>query len=402
MEVKELADLLQTAVAEMHKTVERQDEEIKKFGEASAESQKAYEDANKRIDAIKESIDNLDVKLQRRDLPGGEGNDADPSEAAKARKAAFYKYIREGAQALDPTEKKALVEDATGLYLVEPELDQEIVRSLPTLTIMRSLCTVRTIGSESIKMRSMGEASVGWGKLETGTDPDESTLTPGAPTYQYVEDLYGLSKIGEDELADSSINLEAILADSFSRALGEAEETAFVVGLGHDSNQPEGFTTNATLIAATQTTTAAGAVTVEKFMDMLYAVPTQYRRNGVYLMNSTLELAIRKLRAGGFAAGDGPFLWQPSVAAGNPNTFIGKPIYTQDDMLDLSGTAAVIAAFGDFKVGYRILDRSGMSIQRLTELYSEAGLVGFKIHKRVGGGVMRASQAPISLLTEHA
>jgi len=43
-----------------------------------------------------------------------------------------------------------------------------------------------------------------------------------------------------------------------------------------------------------------------------------------------------------------------------------------------------------------------MTLQRLTELYSEAGLVGFKIHRRVTGGVMRASQKPIVLLTEHA
>jgi len=41
-------------------------------------------------------------------------------------------------------------------------------------------------------------------------------------------------------------------------------------------------------------------------------------------------------------------------------------------------------------------------LQRLTELYSEAGLVGFKIHKRVTGSVMKASQKPIVLLKEHA
>ena len=36
-----------------------------------------------------------------------------------------------------------------------------------------------------------------------------------------------------------------------------------------------------------------------------------------------------------------------------------------------------------------IVDRAGIGIQRLDELYAEAGLVGFKVHKRVGGGVYR-------------
>jgi len=101
---------------------------------------------------------------------------------------------------------------------------------------------------------------------------------------------------------------------------------------------------------------------------------------------------------------EGPFLWQPSTQEGKPNTFLGRPIYTQDDVLDLTtcGTGGVFAIFGDIKAGYRIVDRMGMTIQRLTELYSEAGLVGFKIHKRVTGGVMRASQLPLTLMVEHS
>jgi predicted phage gp36 major capsid-like protein len=29
-----------------------------------------------------------------------------------------------------------------------------------------------------------------------------------------------------------------------------------------------------------------------------------------------------------------------------------------------------------------------MTVQRLTELYAEAGLIGFRVHKRVGGYLM--------------
>ena len=390
MESKELGDLIQSAVDELHKAIERQDGEIKTYGEATAETKGT-------IDKVNTRIDELETKMQRQTIPSTE---APETVEAKAQSAAFFKWVRGGVTALDSEERKSLVEDATGQYLVTPELDAEIVRTLPKITVVRPLVTVRPIGKNSLKVRSISEVSVGWGQLETGTDITESTPTPGAATYEYVEDLYGLVKIGEDELMDSDFNLQSILADSLSRAIAETEEKAFVVGAGHASEEPEGITVNATLTGNTVTTSASNAVTIEKFMEMIYQCPAQYRKNGVFMVNSSVELAIRQLRSETSATYKGMFLWQPSLIVGAPNTFLGKPIYNQDDMKELSDTGQVIGIFGDFKAGYRILDRAGITLQRLTELYAEAGLVGFKVHKRVGGALTRASAQPLVLLTE--
>jgi HK97 family phage major capsid protein len=68
----------------------------------------------------------------------------------------------------------------------------------------------------------------------------------------------------------------------------------------------------------------------------------------------------------------------------------------------LSGTAEVIAIFADFQRGYRILDGKSFGIQRLSELYAEAGLVGFKVHARVGDYPTRPSNKPLVLLKELA
>lgn len=398
----DIADKIQTIVVELHKAVERQDAEIKKFGEPTAEIRAHIGNLDTHYNELKAAQDALEVKFQRMTVPSPSPADA-RTEENKACKAAFYKFIRGGKETLAPEERKALVEDTVGQYLIEPELDAEIVRTLPKITIVRGLSTIRAIGKDRIKMRSMGEVSVGWGKLETGAEIHETDMTPGAPTYQYVEDLYALAKIGEDELMDSDVALEPLLADSFSRAIGESEDEKFIKGAGHASNEPEGITKNTTLIADTKTTTAVDAVIIEDFLGMIYACPSQYRRNGVFVMNSATELAIRKLREKDSSGSyEGGFLWQPSVQLGLPNTFLGRPVYTQDDIKTLADTAQVIAIFGDFKAGYRIIDRVGMTLQRLTELYSEAGLVGFKIHARVGGSVMRASQKPLVLLTEKA
>ncbi len=402
MDFKTLTDLIQKAVDELHSAVERQDVEIAKHGTATAESAAEIVKINESLTAVMGQRDEFEAKLERMKLPSSAGDGkTEVDEAAVAHKAAFYKYIRHGKGALNPDERKQLVEDATGQFLIEPELDTELVLALPKLTVMRNLATIRPVTKDRLKIKSMGAVQVGWGKLETGSDITESSPVPGTPTFQYVEDLLALAKIGEDELEDSDFNLEPILADLFSTALAEAEDLAFFRGAGHDSEQPAGVCLDATLIADTVTSTTAGAVTVEKFLEMIYTCPTQYRRSGQFVVHSTTELLLRQLRAKtGEAVYEGAFLWQPSVQAGKPNMFLGYGIHTQDDMKEISDTAQVFAIFGDFKKGYRIIDRTGMSIQRITELYSEEGLIGFKIKKRVSGAPTRAAQKPLVLMTE--
>ncbi|MQY55707.1 MAG: phage major capsid protein [Dehalococcoidia bacterium] len=84
-------------------------------------------------------------------------------------------------------------------------------------------------------------------------------------------------------------NLADLLVDSFARAVAEAEELAFIAGTGHDNQQPEGFTKDATLAAATVTTAAAGAVTIDKRLyclglaDLSFTSPTTIL-NALYIV----------------------------------------------------------------------------------------------------------------------
>lgn len=330
---------------------------------------------------INERISQIETMLKRPPiLEGGEGKQGgEPSEKKKA----FFKFMREGKAALTPEEQKALVSDATGQILIPEELESEIYRELPKLTVIRSLATVRQTRSDRIRRRSLTEVTVGWGKLETGTTITESTMTP-SDDYQYVEDLYGLTKIGEDELMDTDVALESIVTDSFSRAIAEAEDTAFITGTGHANKQPEGIL-NGSVVARVDAG-QAGAITADDILKLIYEVPAQYRRNGVLIVNSKTELAMRLLKDS-----NGQYLWQPSLQQGRPATFAGYPVYNQEDIpqIPAAGTAADVAIFGDIRSGYRIIDRLGMTVQRLIELYAESGLVGFKVHYRVGGGVIR-------------
>lgn len=324
----------------------------------------------------------------------GQGGDPGATQTADERRAAarsaFRVFLQRGVGGVAP-EQRALIEDTAGEILVPEDLEAEIMRELPEITIMRSLCGARTIGTNRVRRRSFDEVAVGWGSLERS----EQTLTdsmPDTPTeeYTYVEDMYGLAKMGEDEMDDSDVNLEAYVRDSFTRAVGEAEDTAFVIGTGHTNHQPIGFTTAGggvpSVVGQSIDYAQVGDddwMILDDLLKLIYACPAQYRGQGAFVMSSTVEMFIATKRNT-----NGERLWQPSTQAGRPNTFQGYSLRNQEDMATLA-VNKVVAAFGNFQVGYRIYDRMGMTVQRLVELYSEDGLIGFKIRRRLGGDVIR-------------
>jgi HK97 family phage major capsid protein len=358
----------------------------------SVEERTAYGQHETDFAGLTERIERIEAEEQRaaqmaepirrganRPNDGGRGGD---EQRAQERRSAFFQALRRGLPRLAP-EQRALVENTAGEILVPEDLEVEIARALPELTIMRGIASQRSITSNRVRRRSLAEVSVGWGKLET----NEQTLTdsmPGTPEeeFTYIEDLYGLAKIGEDELDDSDVNLEAFVRDSFARACAEAEDTAFTVGTGHAAHQPVGYMTTGGGVP-TVAAAAAAAITVDDLKKLVYATPAQYRRNGRFTIPSGTELALSVLKDG-----NGQYIWQQSVQAGRPSSLLGFPVENQEDIAVIAASARV-AAFGDFNAGYRIYDRAGMTVKVLDQLYAEEGMIGWKIRKRVGGDVIR-------------
>lgn len=96
-------------------------------------------------------------------------------------------------------------------------------------------------------------------------------------------------------------------------------------------------------------------------------------------MNRNTIAAVRKLKDA-----DGNPIWQPSLQAGQPSKLLDYPVIEIAEMPDVAANALPIA-FGDFKRGYMILDRKGVSVLR--DPYSKKPFVQFYTTKRVGGGV---------------
>ena len=86
---------------------------------------------------------------------------------------------------------------------------------------------------------------------------------------------------------------------------------------------------------------------------LMYSVRTPYRRGASWLMNSATAARIDKMKDG-----QGNYLWSSSMTAGSPSSLLGYPVEFSEDMLDIGANAYPIA-FGNFNLGYLIVDMAG-------------------------------------------
>jgi HK97 family phage major capsid protein len=134
-----------------------------------------------------------------------------------------------------------------------------------------------------------------------------------------------------------------------------------------------------------KTATSQTAITADELMDLYHALPYMYRQNAVWMMNDTTAAQLRKLREDGAS---GNYLWQPGLLAGQPDTLLGRPVYTNNSM-DTPAAGKKVVLFGDLSY-YWISDFGGVSMKRLDELYAANGQVGFRFFRRVDARVMVA------------
>ena len=254
--------------------------------------------------------------------------------------------------------------DADGGYLVPDEYDTRLIQKLEENNIVRSLSTIiKTSGEHKINIASTTPAAA-W--IEEG-----GTLTFGDSKFdQKILDAHKLHvavKVTEELLYDNAIGLENFLIDSFGKAIGNAEENAFLNGTG--TGQPTGiFATTGGGTYITAKTKGADAI-----IELVYNLKRPYRKNASFIMNDKMIATIRT-----YKDQNGAYMWQPSLVQGEPDRLLGFPVYTSQYAPEDS------IAFGDFSY-YNIGDRGVRSFKQLTELFAGNGMIGYVAKERVDG-----------------
>ena len=195
-------------------------------------------------------------------------------------------------------------------------------------------------------------------------------------------------------LDDSSFNVEAWLANELTMEFAAAENGKFVSGTGILC--PKGILAYGVALTADATRAfnvlqyiktaeaaafKAASATVNPadcLIDMQTALKPAFANNATWLMASTTLGTIRKFKD----AVNGSYIYQPSIALGQPATLLGKPVEIEEEMPAV-GANNFPVAYGDFKRGYTICDRIGTRVLR--DPFTNKPYVMFYTTKRVGG-----------------
>lgn len=300
--------------------------------------------------------------------------------ASNEYKEAFWKAMK-NKNSFEVQNALTIGTDSEGGYLVPDEFEQVIIDKLADENIIRQLANVITtsFGDKKIPV-SASHGTAAWtdeGDAYNESDDSFGVVTIGA------HKLTTIIKVSEELINDSVFNIERYIAKEFARRIAAAEEEAFITGNG--TGKPTGL-----LVTGEVGVTAASAtaLTSDEVIDLYYSLREPYRKNAVFITNDDTVKAIRKLKDG-----QGQYLWQPSVAAGAPDTILGRFIKTSTFVPKIEAAAKTIA-FGDYSY-YWIADRQGRSFQRLNELYAATGQVGFKGSQRVDGKLVLAEAVKV-------
>ena len=182
--------------------------------------------------------------------------------------------------------------------------------------------------------------------------------------------------------------LEAKVSEKFGRTQG----VAFISGNG--VAKPFGLlsgtpvtTSDATRAWGTLQYTASGAAgglattnPADAFRDMMWSLRAPYRGGATWVMNSNTANSIDKIKNG-----SGDYIWRDSMTAGAPPTLLGYPVAFDEEMPNVSTANAFPVAFGNFALGYVIVELEGLRVLR--DPFTSKPHVIFYTYARVGGDI---------------
>ena len=360
--------------------------------ELKASMEKAFTDMADQ----KKTIETMEAKMKRPAL----GDQKPVDEAVSEHTKSFNQYIRKGIEYDKALEMKAMSigSGPDGGFAVPKIIDGMIDDVAVNVSPIRSIANVVQIStSDYHKLVNLHGTASGWvGETQARAATTTPTMADIVPP---MGELYANPQVTQQMLDDVFFNAETWLADNVGIEFGRAEGAAFVSGTG--VNQPRGFLSGAAPVATADATRAFGTLefvgtgssgawktlsaTVNP-ADDLYSVAGKikalYRRGSVWVIPKSILFDIMS-----FKDYQGRYVFSPTTAPGLADTILGYPVVEAEDMPAKAANSFSVA-FGNFNLGYIIVDRIGTRVIR--DPFSNKPYIGFYTTKRVGGAVVNS------------
>jgi HK97 family phage major capsid protein len=389
-EVKNLIEAQGTAWEEFKKANDTRLQSLEAKGYAPADTVDKVNKISADLTDIGKQLDEVAKKANRHAAGSDESKGLTPEQ--QEYKTAFNRFLRKGDEAgLADLQRKAMNSgtDQDGGYLVLPEMDSAIDRIAPTISAMYRLANVVTIGTAQyqklVKTSGMAMRRVDDG--ETGgetTEPKYSKLLINVHSAEVEPWVYN------ETLEDAVVNLEADLAEEAAIGFAEGAGSEFITGNGVGKARGiAGYSNVANAsyawgsigyIASGKSAAFASVAPADKVVSLQHALKPQYRPGAVWLTNDATLGTMRQIKdqSGSY------YLWQPDPAAAFGGRFLGHPVEVDDNLAAIAAGSYSLA-FGNFKRGYTIVNRTGTTLIR--DNITAKGTTKFNFRRRFGGGI---------------
>lgn len=327
-------------------------------------------------------------------LRGGQVElDKDEQKSLKQQIFAFAQIERMVKEGMSVSEMKATMVEAQGTlggFAVPPNIQQEFIRRLPGLTVVRSsgATVIELINSNSVEApeytggndRYRGNLRGQWGSETQAPGAQNATLGMKAIN----ADVYTYKVVMSQSLVEDAANLvELVQADIIDTGAMDEDE-AFLVGNG--VGKPMGILPGGVngLSLAEIISGASAALTPSGIKALKRGIASQYRSRGRWVANSDTYGLIERLRDdSGATVNTGQYLFQD---LSDNDMLLARMTGESDAMPDVASNAFPLI-YGDMS-GYWIVQRMGMTIARFQDSNTGINSVQFHVRRRVGGRVV--------------
>jgi HK97 family phage major capsid protein len=361
-------------------------------------------------EGIKARIDQQQrLEAEERDLERSNGRKVDPERPAgrDASKPCEYRYkLRNGAErsislpgaaddesraafrrilAGSNTEIRALQAGSAvdgGYISAAQEFVAQLISDLDDAVFIRGLASTFTTNSnEGIGVPSLDtdmDDGTWTGELLTGSE--DTALRFGKRELK-PHPLAKRVKVSRKLVRCNALSIDAIVRQRLAYKMSLTQEKGFLTGTG--VNQPLGvFTASNDGIPTTRDVSTGNTTTEIRFDGLIeakYTLKAPYWPTAQWGFGRTAVKQIAKLKDG-----DGQYIWQPSVQAGQPDRVLGFPMFVSEHVPATFTTGLYVGILGDFS-NYWIVDAMNMEIQVLNELYAETNQYGYIVRSETDG-----------------
>lgn len=367
---------------------ENQEKMQKILDTAKLEKRALSEEEISKFNELKKLIDEIDVTIKAEDearkmdmeenkKENTEEQSQKETESTEKEERAFVDFIVKG------EEKRA---NSPGMSygsngaIVPTTIAKKIIEKVKELSpIYEKVEKFHTSGTLEIPVYDVdSDATSPTGDVNVAYQGDEFTsLVAGQGKFTSVE-LKGyshgaLSVISRKLLNNTDIDITNFLTNKIAQAFAEFWEKELLVGTGSTNNHMTGAISTTNLVATGNTTyTAANAAKIDKLIDLQLAVPQQYQKNAIWIMNKAVFTELRKAKDGN---GNYYMAYGKGLTNGFDWEFLGKPVYISDNMPTATTANNIPVLYGDFS-GMAMKISQDLEIQLMREKYIDKNAVG--------------------------